>query len=64
MRKYSRGKEAAADLASITEKESLALLEVYCDPELESKAGSIESQPIIGLLTPQQFRARMLVPPS
>ena len=55
--KYSRGKETAKDLANITEKEFLALLEVYCDPELEHGAEEMKAQPIIGLVTPAQFRA-------
>ena len=62
--KYSRGKEAAADLVAITEKEFLALLEVYCDPELEHGAEDMEAQPIIGLVTPARFRAKGIEPPS
>ena len=62
--RYSRGKEAAADLAAITEKEFLALLEVYCDPELEHRADEMKAQPIIGLVTPAQFRARGMEPPA
>ena len=34
--RFSKRKGAAADLAVIREKEFLALLEVYCDPELDT----------------------------
>lgn len=56
---YARGKEAAADLATIKEIEFLALLDYYCNPDLKvDKAW--KGQPIIGLVTPGQFRAKEL----
>ena len=62
--KYTKGKEAAADLASIGEEEFLALLERYCDPSLSYGPESMDAQPIIGLITPAQFHARGLDPPD
>ena len=62
--KYSRGKETTADLAAITEKEFLALLEVYCDPDLKHDAGDMKAQPIIGLVTPAFFRSKRMETPS
>jgi hypothetical protein len=56
----TRGKEAAGDLARILEKEFLALLDLYCVPGQQQWTG----QPIIGLVTPAQFRARRIKPPE
>lgn len=80
---YARRKEAAADLAAVKEKEFWALLEIYCDPQLqdsyleEEKVGEenqtnnnnkkkkeMPDQPIVGLITPAQFRAKGMEPPS
>lgn len=74
---YARGKEAAADLATIKEAEFLALLDYYCDPapplEREGSAAdenhhdgmdAWKTQPIIGLVTPAQFRAKGMDPPD
>ena len=63
--RYTRGKEAAADLAAISQKEFLALLEVYCDPHLESSEArySKVAEPIIGLVTAADLRARGIDPP-
>ena len=60
---YRRGKEAAADMAQIEENEFHALLEYYCDPNLEL-ASPLKAQPIIGLVTPAQFRSKGLDLPS
>ncbi|KAL8786450.1 MAG: hypothetical protein Q9213_002766 [Squamulea squamosa] len=60
---YAQNKEAAADLATIKEQEFLALLDYYCDPNLEAKK-SWQVQPIIGLVTPGQFRAKGMEPPD
>lgn len=62
--KYFRGKEAAVDLVAITENEFLALLEVYCDSELEHGAEDMEAQPITGLVTAARFRAMGIELPS
>ena len=62
--RYTRGLEAAADKAIITEKEYWALLETYCDPELDCARSAIPEDPIIGLITPAHFRARGMEPPS
>ncbi|KAL9059556.1 MAG: hypothetical protein Q9206_001431, partial [Seirophora lacunosa] len=73
---YARGKEAAADLATIKEAEFLALLDYYCDPAPLEREGSAadenhhdgmdawKTQPIIGLVTPGQFRAKGMDPPD
>ena len=50
-------------MVAIKEKEFLALLEVYCDPELDLGPEGVRAQPIIGLVTPAQIRARGLEPP-
>ena len=57
---YARSKEAAADLATIKEREFLALLDYYCDPHLvvDDDHKPWNRQPIIGLVTPGQFRAK------
>ena len=62
--RLSKSKEAAADLAAIREKEFLALLEVYCDPELDHGPEGVKAQPIIGLVTPAQIRAEGMEPPA
>ena len=62
--KYTRGLELAADKAIITEKEYWALLEIYCDPNLHCASIAIPEDPIIGLITPAQFRARGMEHPS
>ena len=62
--KYSRGKDMTADLAAITENEFLALLEVYCDPDLKHGTGNLKAQPIIGLVTPAFFRSKGMETPS
>ena len=62
--KYTRGKEAAIDLVSISEDEFLALLEYYCDPKLDYGANSLKSQPIVGLVSPRDFRAKGIEVPT
>ena len=62
--RLSKGNRVAADLGAIREKEFLALLEVYCDPELDHGVEGINSQPILGLVTPAQIRAEGLGPPA
>lgn len=59
----TKGKEAAGDLAPIYEKEFLALLDHYCNPELRIHEPE-GAQPIIGLVTPAQFRSKGLIPPD
>lgn len=58
-----KGKEAVAELAQIREVEFLALLDRYCNPELDILA-SEETQPILGLITPAQFRSKNIEPPE
>ena len=53
--KYRRGKEDAADMAQIEEAEFHALLDHYCDPNLELTSPP-KTQPMVGLVTPAQFR--------
>ena len=62
--RYTRGLEAAADKAIITEKGYWALLETYCDPGLDCARSAIPEDPIIGLITPAQLRARGMDPPA
>ena len=62
--RYTRGLKAAADKAIITEKEFWALLEIYCDPNLNCARDAIAEDPIIGLITPAQLRARGMEPPA
>ncbi|KAK9413400.1 hypothetical protein SUNI508_02599 [Seiridium unicorne] len=59
----TKGKEAAGDLAKIQEVEFLALLDHYCGETLEIKT-SEQAQPIIGLVTPAQFRGQGIEPPD
>lgn len=59
----TKGKEAAGDLAPIFESEFLALLDRYCDPDLEIKTPE-QAQAIIGLVTPAQFWNKGLEPPD
>ncbi|KAG8157127.1 hypothetical protein KVR01_013117 [Diaporthe batatas] len=56
-------KEDTADMASIYENEFLALLDFYCDPELPVLAPQ-QAQPVIGLMTPAQFRTNGMKPPD
>lgn len=61
----TKGKEAAGDLAPIFESEFLALLDHYCDSDLELETQSREqAQAIIGLVTPAQFWNKGLEPPD
>lgn len=59
----TKGKENAGDLAPIYENEFLALLDHYCDPELQILTPE-QAQPVIGIVTPAQFRAKGLQPPD
>ena len=63
-KRLSKSKEAAADLTTIREKEFLALLEVYCDTELDLGHKGLKAQPIIGLVMPGQIRAERTEPPE
>lgn len=58
----TRGKEVAGDLAPIFEHDFLALLDHYCDPS--AAIADENAQPIIGLVTPAQFRKKGLTPPD
>lgn len=58
----TKGKEAAGDLAPIFESDFLALLDYYCDPS--TKLTSDKAQPVIGLVSPAQFRKNGLEPPD
>lgn len=58
----AKGKEMASDLSPIFEKDFLALLDHFCDPNLVLTPE--QSQPIIGLVTPAQFRQKGLTPPD
>lgn len=60
---YVKGKEVAADVAAISEREFWSLLDVYCDPKLELTSEEMTTQPILGLITPGQFQERGLEPP-
>lgn len=62
----TRGKEDAGDLAPVYEAEFLALLDRYCDPEALGPAHLTpeKAQPVIGLVTPAQFRNKGLQPPD
>ena len=55
--KLAKGTKSSADLANCTEKDFHALLEVYCDPEVDSRAIKPTHQPIIGLITEAQYQA-------
>jgi hypothetical protein len=59
----TKGKEEAGDLAQIYETEYLALLDRYCDPRFEVRTAQ-DAQPIIGLVTPAQFRLRGIEVPD
>lgn len=58
-----KGKEAAGDLAKIYEKEFLALLDYYCNPNLNINTTEA-AQPILGLVTPRQLRDKGHEPPD
>ena len=60
---YTRSKEAFGDLAFIKEIEFLALLDYYYDPIREFNHVR-NSQPIIGLVTLDQFREMGVEPPE
>ena len=55
--RLSKSKEAAADLTTIREKEFSALLEVYCDTELDLGTKGVKAQAIIGPVMLGQIRA-------
>lgn len=69
---YARGKEVAADMAQIMEKEFHALLEYYCNPavvfgqegEQENRRLAQAHQVLIGLVTPAQFYELGMEPPE
>lgn len=58
----AKGKELASDLSPVFEKDFLALLDHFCDPSLVLSPE--QSQAIIGLVTPAQFRKKGLPPPD
>ncbi|KAI0856789.1 hypothetical protein F4860DRAFT_528792 [Xylaria cubensis] len=51
---YQRNRQQAADMQQIDDTELLALLDVYCDPDLPLLSVA-KSQVLIGLLTPTDF---------
>ena len=55
--RLAKGTKSSADLADCTEKDFHALLEIYCDPEVDSRAMKPSCQPIIGLITEAQYQA-------
>ncbi|KAI1128976.1 hypothetical protein F5Y10DRAFT_239255 [Nemania abortiva] len=60
---YQRNRQQAADMQQIDDTELLALLSVYCDPELPLLSVS-KSQVLIGLLTPADFLLQGQTPPQ
>ena len=63
--RYTKGREAIADMAPIYETEFHALLEHFCDPTLdEGNDSSRNTQTIIGLVPPSQFLSRGLDVPD
>ena len=59
---YFKNKEKMVDMAAVTEKEFLALLDRYCNPALGLLSPQ-ESLPIIGLVTPAQLLEQGLETP-
>lgn len=59
----TKGKEYAGDLAPVYENEFLALLDHYCDPGLPLLTPE-QAQPVVGLVTPAQFRTKGVQPPD
>ncbi|KAI1332330.1 hypothetical protein F5Y16DRAFT_420447 [Xylariaceae sp. FL0255] len=51
---YRRNRQQAGDMRQIEDTELMALLTIYCDPDLPLLSGS-ESQILLGLLTPADF---------
>ncbi|KAI0442917.1 hypothetical protein F4803DRAFT_550635 [Xylaria telfairii] len=60
---YQRNRQQAADMQQIDDTELLALLSVYCDPDLPLLSVS-KSQVLIGLLTPAHFLLQGQTPPQ
>ncbi|KAI1299584.1 hypothetical protein F5Y03DRAFT_408749 [Xylaria venustula] len=60
---YQRNREQAADMQQVDDEELLALLSIYCDPELPLLPVA-KSQVLIGLLTPADFLLQGQVPPQ
>ncbi|KAJ2993259.1 hypothetical protein NUW58_g1893 [Xylaria curta] len=60
---YQRNRQQAADMQQIDDTELLALLSVYCDPELPLLSVA-KSQVLIGLLTPADFLSQGQTPPQ
>ncbi|KAI1108641.1 hypothetical protein F5Y14DRAFT_435490 [Nemania sp. NC0429] len=60
---YQRNRQQAADMQQIDDTELLALLSIYCDPELPLLSVS-KSQILIGLLTPADFLVQGQTPPQ
>ncbi|KAI0429432.1 hypothetical protein F5Y09DRAFT_342635 [Xylaria sp. FL1042] len=60
---YQRNRQQAADMQQVDDKELLALLSIYCDPELPLLSAD-KSQILIGLLTPANFLLQGQTPPQ
>ncbi|KAI3330341.1 hypothetical protein F4824DRAFT_478888 [Ustulina deusta] len=60
---YHRNRQQAADMQQIDDTELLALLSIYCDPELPLLSVA-KSQILIGLLTPADFILQGQTPPQ
>ncbi|KAI0467673.1 hypothetical protein F4859DRAFT_525103 [Xylaria cf. heliscus] len=60
---YQRNRKQAADMQQIDDTELLALLSLYCDPELPLLFVA-KSQILIGLLTPADFLLQGQIPPQ
>lgn len=61
---YRRGREAAADMIEIYESELHAILDWFCNPDLENPAYDEHVQTLIGLPDADQLRAAGTEPPA
>ncbi|KAI1340369.1 hypothetical protein F5Y15DRAFT_423306 [Xylariaceae sp. FL0016] len=60
---YQRNRKQAADMQQIDDTELLALLSIYCDPDIPLLSVP-KSQVLIGLLTPADFLVQGQTPPQ
>ncbi|KAI0201207.1 hypothetical protein F4808DRAFT_469860 [Astrocystis sublimbata] len=54
---YQRRREAEANMAQVEDKELLALLEVYCDPNCSLVTSEDKAQVLLGAVTPAMLRS-------
>lgn len=60
---YQQTRQSAADMMPVEETELMALLDIYCDPDCQISS-AVQSQLLVGAVTPVDCLSRGLEPPT